>query len=454
MFNNFTRSFVTLNEVKGKGHWFEGVVDDAILQQFLDSQLSQSTKATLPRSFSLFTMNPATTGSRGGLRILQLFTPFESSRIHVHQEREEVWHVRTENVRRVRYKVVDGVYPRPHELWLDSNTRAIHVPDSVSGGQEHVDVCAEKRSQEDSSTPSGTRDVIQWAVCKDAESWATGSSIERGPDTSGPMVQVLGQRKLLIVYPEDNMILRNIAVRIANGLYVEGVSASVSPDTTVTLSQITASYGSNLVLLGGANMNRVAKAIQEGGFSADVKISEGAICVSTRCFREAGTGIAFLSGGRNRMLIVTIAGTDVNGVYNALTLLPRAPSHAMAEWAVVSAQRGWGWRGYGGVVAAGYWDHMWRLCERRTYPSDFVTRSQKDTCAPWLPDWSLLLQILLMVALVSVVVFVTNFFIRRKNAYQRVSTHEEGEHIEERKEGAGAHVSRITSNTTTDQTLR
>ncbi|CAN8066337.1 unnamed protein product [Agarophyton chilense] len=75
IFRNMTDSHVSLDEVPNEGHWFDGVVDDDALQPFLAKHLAAEYKPRLPSAFSVVTINPGTSGSRGGLRIRQLLTP-------------------------------------------------------------------------------------------------------------------------------------------------------------------------------------------------------------------------------------------------------------------------------------------------------------------------------------------------------------------------------------------
>jgi hypothetical protein len=68
-------------EQKDGDHWFDGILNDAIAQEFLmrfidpkknpDLRLPQ-----LPNPFVISTLNPASSGSRGGIRIMQLVVPF------------------------------------------------------------------------------------------------------------------------------------------------------------------------------------------------------------------------------------------------------------------------------------------------------------------------------------------------------------------------------------------
>lgn len=371
-------SVVGISEKKGKGHWFDGVVDDDELQQFLDTYLSASRKPVLPVTFSVFTMNPASTGSRGGFRILSLEVPYESSRLRVARDVFEKggWTISTENVRRFRYEVVNGILERPARLFIDGDQQGISVsPDTLERHKEFIDFCVSKPSWSLGSKPDVRQ--VTWRRCKNAKTFGKANSVERGPDNSGPAFQVLSQRKVAIVYPEGDSDLMGFAIRYGNSLYIRGVSAVVTTDSNVTVKQLSDSGDVNLILFGGPSMNRMAKAQYDNGYSADISFTNTGFCVGRiRCFEERGTGIAFLSGGPGRTLLFYVAGTDRSGMEGALDYLPYSSASNVPEWVITKASRGWGFRGLGGVTAMGYWDWMWRLEHRKVYPGEFGFDSQ------------------------------------------------------------------------------
>lgn len=47
-----------VSEIPGQGHWFNGVVDDAIMQKFFDENFSETLPA-LPDKWTVVTLNPA-----------------------------------------------------------------------------------------------------------------------------------------------------------------------------------------------------------------------------------------------------------------------------------------------------------------------------------------------------------------------------------------------------------
>jgi hypothetical protein len=98
---------IIYDEVPQKGHWFDGILNDQLIQNFLDLFLDKTTNPNLdmppfPDSFTLTTMNPFSTGTKGGIRILQLEVPFMLAKIRVIRK-EKKWILLTSNVRRLGF---------------------------------------------------------------------------------------------------------------------------------------------------------------------------------------------------------------------------------------------------------------------------------------------------------------------------------------------------------------
>ncbi len=349
-------------------------MDDATLQPHLDAALSSTTKPVLPSSFSIFTINPATSGSRGGLKVMQLQTPFESARITVRMAEGDVstWTLKTRNVHRFRYRGINGVHPRPQRLLIDDNSHALSIPPGLYASNDtsksYVDFCASVPR-----TPfKGSR---TWSRCEERK-FPHADSIIRGPDTSGPLTQVISGRRVAVIYPAGDKGLLGIAVRYANSLHERGIGASITPDNAAT--DLMRTGLANLVVLGGADVNTVAQELQNVGRSAAVKTSAGRICVGERCTERPGAGIAFLAPGARRSLVVVIAGTDRRGLESAVSFMPRSPEQKIPEWVLVQSGDGFGWRGYGAVQGAGYWNTNWELDAAKTYPAGWAVTEQKS----------------------------------------------------------------------------
>ena len=69
---------VAISEIGGKDHWFDGIMDDAVMHAFYTNHLAKPLPP-LPRFFESVTINPASTTGRGGVRIEQLRIPYRLS---------------------------------------------------------------------------------------------------------------------------------------------------------------------------------------------------------------------------------------------------------------------------------------------------------------------------------------------------------------------------------------
>jgi hypothetical protein len=98
---------IIYDEVPTKGHWFDGILSDKLIQDFLDSILDKNKNPNLdmppfPANFTLTTMNPFSTGTKGGIRILQLEVPFMLAKVRVIRT-DNKWVILTNNVRRLGF---------------------------------------------------------------------------------------------------------------------------------------------------------------------------------------------------------------------------------------------------------------------------------------------------------------------------------------------------------------
>ena len=377
------QSVVQLSEVPGKRHWFGEVLNEASMQEFFSKSLEYG-KPVLPKVFEFFTINPSSSGTRGGLRFLQLTVPFEGASLKVKRndtnaegsssKMDSEWAITSVNVRRFRYSKVDGILPRPAAIRID-DSRSIDVRGTP------VDFCLKHA---DSSTGSHGKKV--WRRCRKAPGKFSNPShrnLERRLDTQGPALRVLSNRAVHIVYPEDSLDAQGRAITLGNSLFSRGrYSVTLDSDTKENVRLLMGDLHrrrrkgehrpKNLIILGGSNVNRVARALEEHGYTADVRFtSDSTFCVSLRCFQEPGIGIAFLAGLPNRALTFIVGGTDDAGYSRALSMLPTSSQKEIPDWTVLSKEAGWDYKGVGGILGFGYWNRKWRIDARSTYPSDF-----------------------------------------------------------------------------------
>ena len=54
---------VQVSEIPGQGHWFDGIVDDTIMQTFFNTHFSYNLPS-LPNTFTVVTLNPASSDGK------------------------------------------------------------------------------------------------------------------------------------------------------------------------------------------------------------------------------------------------------------------------------------------------------------------------------------------------------------------------------------------------------
>ncbi|KAI9000181.1 hypothetical protein BC832DRAFT_562686 [Gaertneriomyces semiglobifer] len=349
----------SLSEIPAQGHWFTGIMTDDVTQAFLDQYLSVDEMPPLPDAFTVTTLNPASIGTKGGIRILQLDVPFRLATIRVHRTADQ-WVLNTSNVRRFGF-IRDG-RQKNIPRWSVDGTE-FNKPPLVSGISYL-------------KLPNGT-----WKEENDLL-WF---SQERHPSTYGP-ISATFNHPFIIVVPSNstnNTMYREAAQQIANNWYMfsRGVTQIVR-DVDV-LDGIAARY--NLIILGGPADNAYTKRREKEGASTMVTfLPSGGFQISDHSYEQPGTGILFLAPSAIRTRITAfIAGVDPDGFARALWTLPFRTGVEVPDYLVVGdeygdPQTGWaagdgapyggaGTKGVGGVLAAGYWNNTWNWDPRCGY---------------------------------------------------------------------------------------
>jgi len=328
---------VEISEIPGEGHWFDGVVDDDIMQNFFNAHLSDTLPA-LPEQFVVVTLNPATSEGKGGLRILQLRTPYHEAKISVRRLNvTEKWSLRTQNVLRF------GFY---HFPTLPFPKDGIIVDgDSVPYGLlPEMHYCR-------------TSIVSSWQLCVDNGTWEYN---QRGPRSYGPIPQVLNG-PLVIVYgtkgtEAESKILLQQSIILANDLYYQArYSVRMVADTDAD-DNLATDY--NVLFAGGPSTNLFASRFAN---EFPVKFRERTFLIGSHLFDSEATGIVFLSKLGQSRLAVVMEGTDDRGFIKARQLFPNKSALMLPDYYVAGPE--WGWAGDGGLLAAGFWNNNWEFDE-------------------------------------------------------------------------------------------
>ena len=198
------RVTVTYHEVRGKEHWWwdsdrksdGGCVNDDAMRAFFRTSLQPVHGAAVPpppERMELVLVNPASHGSRGGLKVLQQVRPHAQSRIEVHLPAAGPRRLRTHNVRRLALVEVAGAAePRflPPAGWIiDQTPLSVEQVKELYGGwaREGTHLCLQPYH------PAAAGSAKRWSMCNASFAWQ-----ERSPGTYGPARHVLAAPFLLV----------------------------------------------------------------------------------------------------------------------------------------------------------------------------------------------------------------------------------------------------------------
>lgn len=126
---------VSYYEEDGKGHWYNGVLSTFHLRRFYKDVLNRATSPIIPLHFKVVIPNPATMGSRAGLKVEALVTPAGMGFVEIKRTPEaHAWEVQTSNIHAFHF--VDSVHREhlPLLLTIDGQSfKFAHVLDLFHG---------------------------------------------------------------------------------------------------------------------------------------------------------------------------------------------------------------------------------------------------------------------------------------------------------------------------------
>ncbi|KAJ3406170.1 hypothetical protein HDV05_006128 [Chytridiales sp. JEL 0842] len=373
---NRNPGYADISEIPGQGHWFDGVVDDDEIQQFLDEHLDPEKNPNwalppIPDAFTISTLNPATTGSKGSIKILQLIVPYRLATIRVHRLGPDGshWVLNTTNVRRFGFLTDDRAKISSWSI----DGQDFNEPPKI--GPTYL-----KTLKKAGDIESGNH----WVLVPDLL-WI---STERYSSTYGPVSQILTHPFLIVIpskpaRPEDAIMYRRAAQHLATSWYLYGRGGTQIVNDVDVRDGMAAKY--HLIVLGGSKDNLFSKRREKEGGAVIVKfLDSGGFQIATQKYQAPGTGILFLAPSSTRTLLgLFVAGVDQLGFQRALWTIPFRTGLMIPDYMVVGdeygdAATGWtagdghpyngaGTKGMGGVLAAGYWGNDWQFDSRCGY---------------------------------------------------------------------------------------
>ncbi|EFA77664.1 hypothetical protein PPL_12272 [Heterostelium album PN500] len=339
---NGNASSVIISEVPNEGHWFDGILGDSYMQQFYQSIISGGlSHPPIPKTFTVTTNNPASSGQRANIEILQLTTPFRVGRIQITQVPQPngdlYWVISTQNVRRF------GIAPTPVRQVMPTHVKIDGQLFSVAYLPNYHFTAPDKYG-------------IYWNVSDDT----TWQQLERSASTYGPMRQIFEKPFSIVtgsnVSVETTEVFEWAASYISNfwQTYGRGSPQIVSDAEFVPTADCATS---NYILLGSPYENAVTNKYQP---LIPVTYSEFGFSIGPTNYEDPTMGVATLAPNQcGTGLILVVSGNSVEGFLKAVKAIPQRSGVVVPDYMVVGNE--WGFKGAGGIVATGFWSNNWQF---------------------------------------------------------------------------------------------
>eukprot|EP01105_Mastigella_eilhardi_P000196 TRINITY_DN1023_c0_g1_i1.p1 TRINITY_DN1023_c0_g1~~TRINITY_DN1023_c0_g1_i1.p1 ORF type:complete len:584 (-),score=99.03 TRINITY_DN1023_c0_g1_i1:64-1815(-) len=324
-------------------HWFGGILNDADSMAFAQNITKWTARPrSIPAHFRVVTMNPASSGSVGSIRILQVALLSRKATADVTIHSDGTWTIATSNVLRFGFEKHPLVQYPTGKIVIDKHEflTAQFYPGSHYWLRSQV-----------------------WQTCSGCD-WELK---ERGPRTYGPLARVLeGSVKVIFGTSGSNSnsaAAASLGVAFANDLFFLGYNIPVLADRAAATMSLPALGSANLVLIGGPDTNAVTAQCARR-WAVPLTFHNRSFTVGIDTFDGPGVGIAALapncfSASPDQLhTVVVVAGTDAEGTARALAQLPRRSGMGAPDYVVVGGPR-YGWGGVGGWLASGYWGNTW-----------------------------------------------------------------------------------------------
>eukprot|EP01119_Soliformovum_irregulare_P000412 TRINITY_DN10284_c0_g2_i1.p2 TRINITY_DN10284_c0_g2~~TRINITY_DN10284_c0_g2_i1.p2 ORF type:complete len:818 (+),score=238.26 TRINITY_DN10284_c0_g2_i1:2873-5326(+) len=324
---------VIVSEAPGEPHWWDSAMNAPIIKNFYQNYLV-NTLPNFPREFVAVSSNPGTCGSRGSVKIVQVEIPGRLARVHVVQE-GSTWKLKTENTRRFGFEQ-DSRGPKKSVVIDDQILPLVNLPDSHYCKVE-----------------------LKWEICR---SWEQG---ERRIEQLGPAFHVMSD-KFAIVYGSlrDREIYLKSAVDLANAwfLYANGNVSVISDEEYLQNFQ---DWNGNIILMGDPSSNS-ASAKLSGEFPVKFD-QDGRSFRIDRKFYNASRDLGLLFVGKlgPTTTLLSLSGTTPENFELARMSVPIFSGMEVPDFMVMTPEMKW--KGAGGILAAGYWDHKWQLSRESSY---------------------------------------------------------------------------------------
>ncbi|CAB4492540.1 hypothetical protein RhiirA1_538356 [Rhizophagus irregularis] len=382
---------INLSEVINQGHWFDNVMSDNIMQEFMDKYLLISSQKNftqlissqliddnlliknpiLLNKFNITLVNPANFGSKCGIIIEQLIIPFRLGKIYVEIYKvlsennlfQIIYSLKTTNIKRFKFKKQDEIISLiPFSIEKISK---ISIDDIEFNFNSSSII---QIFQEDFSFYKNDNGSI-WKISNN-NTWmyTQKHSLTYGPahlilESKFPLLIIVGT---ISISKSIKLKFMNMAQEISHSWYLYGNGNSIIIYDTDLINNnnefiSNESIKGNIILLGNVFENKVTEIIMNERIS-DVKFyKDGSFQLHYRKFSGPGIGILFLHPYKVSQLSLIISGTDISGLDQISKLFPKRTGVPIPDWIITGPETKW--KGIGGLLGAGFWNNEWKFSE-------------------------------------------------------------------------------------------
>eukprot|EP01084_Bolivina_argentea_P038027 70316_1 len=373
--------YVKYHEIPSKAHWWwdtihendGGVVNDEEMRLYFKQIISKSQhnqQIKCKREFTLTVYNPATVSSKNGIRILQSLKSYQKATFSVECRNNKkngnicMCRVYTTNIRRVEINFktfsMKLSWNNDWELIIDDivfEFEKKNIPDFIM-------LCSDAFG-------------MKWKQCVDTLNYEIS---ERSPISYGPLRQVF-EKRFRIVYgtngnDEMKSKYKQWAIYLNNLWYMTGDNANIiihSDEEDFNLNE-----GENILLIGDNKTNKWSKILlNENKHLIDFKIDETFIQIGPCVYRKSFGFMAMfpIVYESNLHLGAVITGSDLERMYEVILMakptippMTRQPfSNTLPDY-ILTGNDVFS-KGFGGVLAAGFWKFDWKWDDSTSYAS-------------------------------------------------------------------------------------
>ena len=371
-YEEYKDDYVRYKEIENKEHWWwdtersndGGVTNDKQMRDYFKYLLNfEKEKDIGKKDFTLTVFNPATVGSKNGIRILQTWFSFQKSSVNVRiaSSGGGKCDIITNNVRR---------------LSIDTNRLGFGTV-TIDGAL--VDLGAENQDSAMLCFVLSENGKQQWEECKDEKNYHL---VERSPESYGPLLQVF-ESKFRIVYGTDCdaatiETYKQWSVYLANLWYMTGDNGNVKIQADIDTDVTDLAPNENILLIGDDRSNKWSKELVTNNDLIDFKIGDKYLQIGNCVYKQA---YGFMSifpvvlDDDGLRLGAIISGSNLKSMYDIVLMakptippMTRQPfSNTIPDYIVTGKDTFE--KGFGGVIASGFWSYDWKWDSSTSYMS-------------------------------------------------------------------------------------